>query len=149
MSGKRLAVSSDGAVSLDAILKKGVRDKADVSALASLDGKKLCVLAWHYHDDDVPGESAAVELTVQGLDKALEKARLTHYRIDGEHSNAYTAWRKMCSPKAPSAKQRQALLKAAELARLEEPKAAAVRDGRVALKFTMPRQSVSLLRLDL
>jgi xylan 1,4-beta-xylosidase len=148
MSGKRLAVESDGAVSLDAILRSGVRDKADVSALASLDEKKLCVLAWHYHDDDVPGPVAAVELTVQGLDKAVKQPRLTHYRIDGEHGNAYTAWQQMGSPKEPSAEQRQALLKASELTRLEEPKPAEVRDGQVAMRFTMPRQSVSLLRLE-
>ena len=61
MSGKRLAVSSDGAVSLDAVLRSGVRDQADVSAMASLDDKKLCVLLWHYHDDDVSGPAAAVE----------------------------------------------------------------------------------------
>jgi xylan 1,4-beta-xylosidase len=147
MSGRRLAVDSDGAVSLDAILKKGVRGQADVSALASLDEKKLCVLVWHYHDDDVPGPAAAVELTVQGLDKTLEQARLTHYRIDGEHSNAYTAWQKMGSPKAPSAAQQAALRKAAELTLSEGAKAVAVRGGQVVLRFTMPRQSVSLLRL--
>ena len=62
MSGQRLAAESSGAVSLDAILKDGVRAKPDVSALASLDGKKLSVLVWHYHDDDVPGPDAAVEL---------------------------------------------------------------------------------------
>jgi xylan 1,4-beta-xylosidase len=148
MGGRRLAVDSDGAVSLDAILKNGVRDQADVSALASLDEKKLCVLAWHYHDDDVPAPAAAVELTVQGLDKSLKQARLTHHRIDGEHSNAYTAWQKMDSPKEPTAEQRAALMKASELTLWEAPKAVEVRDGQAALRFTMPRQSVSLLRLE-
>jgi xylan 1,4-beta-xylosidase len=147
MSGRRVAVDSDGAVSLNAILRKGVRDQADVSALASLDEKKLCVLVWHYHDDDVPGPAAAVELTVQGLDKSLKQARLAHYRIDGEHSNAYTAWQKMGSPRRPSAAQRAALGKAAELTLWEAPKATEVRGGQVVLRFTMPRQSVSLLRL--
>jgi xylan 1,4-beta-xylosidase len=147
MSGRRLTVDGDSAVSLDAILKNGVRDQGDVSALASLDEKKLCVLAWHYHDDDVPGPAAAVELTVQGLDKSLKQARLAHYRIDGEHSNAYTAWQKMGSPKEPSAEQRTALQKASELTLWEEPKGPEVRDGQAILRFTMPRQSVSLLRL--
>jgi xylan 1,4-beta-xylosidase len=147
MSGRRLAVDSDGAVSLDGILKDGVRDQADVSALASLDEKGLCALVWHYHDDDVPGPAAAVELTVQGLDKSLKQARLTHYRIDGDHSNAYTAWQKMGSPKEPSAEQRAALRTASELALWEDAKAAEVRDGQVALRLRMPRQSVSLLRL--
>src|SRR5262249_40915810 len=85
MSGRRVPVPSDGAVPLDAILKSGVRGPADVSALASLDDKKLWIMVWHYHDDDMPGPPAAVELTVTGLDKSLQQARLTHYRIDGDH----------------------------------------------------------------
>jgi xylan 1,4-beta-xylosidase len=148
MSGRRLAVESDGAVPLDAMLRRGVRDQADVSALACLEGKKLCVLVWHYHDDDLPGPLAAVELTVQGIDKSVERARLTHYRIDGEHSNAYTAWQKMGSPREPSAEQREALAKASELAMMGAPTSVDVREGRVVLRFSMPRQSVSLVRLE-
>ena len=55
MSGERLAVESDGAVSLDAMMRRGVREKPDVSAFASRDGNKLYVMVWHYHDDDLPG----------------------------------------------------------------------------------------------
>jgi xylan 1,4-beta-xylosidase len=147
MSGRRLPVASDAAVPLGAILKGGVRDQADVSALASLGQKQLCALVWHYHDDDVPGPAAAVEFTVQGLDRSLKQARLAHYRIDGEHSNAYAAWQKMGSPAEPSAGQRAALRKASELTPYEDPKAVEVRDGQVVVRLPMPRQSVSLLRL--
>jgi xylan 1,4-beta-xylosidase len=148
MTGQRLAVDSDGAVTLEAILKNGVRDQADVSALASLAEKKLCVLVWHYHDEDVPGHAAAVELQVQGLDTSGKQPTLTHYRIDNEHSNAYTAWQKMDSPREPSGEQRAILMKASALTRLEDPKQVEVRDGRVELRFLLPRQSVSLLRLE-
>ena len=82
MGGQRLAVESDGAVPLDTMLKEGVRGRPDVSALASLDKNKLCVLVWHYHDDDVPGPDAAVELVIDGL--PLQAARLAcAFRIDG------------------------------------------------------------------
>src|SRR5262245_26799542 len=67
MSGKRLTAESDAAVPLDTIVRSGVRGKPDVSALASLDKNKLCVMAWHYHDDDVPGPSAEVEVLLTGL----------------------------------------------------------------------------------
>ena len=67
MGGKRLAVESTGEVGLEAIRKDGVRGKPDVSALASLRDGKVCVLAWHHHDDDVPGPDADVELTLSGL----------------------------------------------------------------------------------
>src|SRR5262249_27636312 len=125
----------------------GVRDRADVSALASLDEKQLCVLVWHYHDDDVPGPTAAVELTVQGLDKSLRQAQLRHYRIDGEHSNAYTAWQKLGSPAEPSAEPRAVVRKASDLTLWEDPRAVEVRAGQVVVRFPLPRQSVSLLRL--
>ena len=55
MGGQRLAVESSAKSSLEAIRKEGVRAKPDVSALASLQDGKLCVLVWHFHDDDVPG----------------------------------------------------------------------------------------------
>ncbi len=148
MSGQRVAVESDGAVALNTILQHGVRDAADVAALASLDDRKLCVMVWHYHDDDVPGPVAAVELTVHGLNKSLHQARLTHYQIDDEHSNAYTAWQKLGSPREPTPEQRAVLLKAAELALWQEPQAVNVHDGQALLRCTLPRQSVALLRLE-
>src|SRR4029453_2906556 len=40
---------SDGAADLDAMIKRGVREKPDVGALASRDARKVTVLAWHYH----------------------------------------------------------------------------------------------------
>src|SRR5690606_2772770 len=74
MDGDRLPVTSDAAISLPEILRSGVRGKADVSALASLGGKKLSVLVWHYHDDDVQGPDAAVSLEIPGLPIASGRA---------------------------------------------------------------------------
>src|SRR5262249_51315378 len=54
MTGKRVTADSDGAVPLDSILKEGVRGEPDIAALASLDAGKLCLMVWHYHDDDLP-----------------------------------------------------------------------------------------------
>ena len=88
-----------------------------------------------------------VELTVQGVDKSATHVRVIHHRIDDEHSNAYTAWQAMGSPQEPSPEQREALLKASELTRMEAPKAVAGSGGRTELRFTMPRQSVSLIQL--
>ena len=148
MSGQRLAVESDGAVPLDAILKDGVRTKPDVSALASLDKGKLCVLAWHYHDDDVPGPDAAVELSLSGLPGAAGKARVTHYRIDGNHSNAFAAWQRMGSPQQPAPEQYAQLEKAGQLAQTEAPGVESDKTGTGFLKFRLPRQAVSLLVLE-
>jgi xylan 1,4-beta-xylosidase len=145
MSGQRLTVESDGAVPLDAMLKSGVRGKPDVSALASLEGNKLCVLAWHYHDDDLPAPDAVVNLHLTGLPFANGKAKLTHYRIDADHSNSYKTWLRMGSPLSPTEKQYAQLEKAGQLAELESPKTIAVKDKVVDVRFNLPRQAASLV----
>jgi xylan 1,4-beta-xylosidase len=148
MRGKNLSSSSDHQVALDKVMTDGVRDVADIGSTATLDGNTLAVMVWHYHDDDLPGPDANVHLNLRGLPKAFTKgATLTHYRVDKNHSNSYTAWLEMGSPIAPTNEQRAALLKAAELSTVNEPQAIAVKRGATALDFTLPRQGVSLLLL--
>ncbi len=67
MGAQRIAATSDGARDLDAMMKQGVREKPDVAALASRDGRRVTIMAWHYHDDDVAGPDADVTLTLDGL----------------------------------------------------------------------------------
>ncbi|MCI0464509.1 MAG: hypothetical protein L0Z62_46855 [Gemmataceae bacterium] len=148
LSGQRLAVDSDGAVPLDAILKNGVRDKPDVSALASLDQNKLCVLVWHYHDDDVPGPAAEVELALTGLPLPVGEVRLQHFRIDDDHSNAFRVWQRLGSPQRPTPEQYAQLEKAGQLTALAAPATVRVNEGRTTLRLTLPRQAVSLVRLE-
>jgi xylan 1,4-beta-xylosidase len=149
MSGRRVAAASDAAVPLDEILRGGVRGKPDVAALASREADTLRVMVWHYHDDDVAGPDAAVELAVTGLPATAGEVRLTHYRVDEHHSNAYDAWRRMGSPIAPSEAQYRQLEEASRLAELRDAPAALSADqGRVRLEFVLPRQGVSLLVLE-
>jgi xylan 1,4-beta-xylosidase len=148
MGGRRLGVQSDAARSLDEILRRGVRDKPDVSALASGDPNRLWALVWHYHDDDVPGLPAAVELSVTGLPPSCREAKLHHFRIDEEHSNAFSAWQRMGSPQAPTPDQHAALEQAGQLATLGPTEPVPVENGKAALRFQLPRQAVSLLELE-
>src|SRR5262249_46354437 len=76
MSGQRVAAESSGAVPLEVMMKSGVRGKPDVAALASVETNKLCVLVWHYHDDDLPGPDAQVEVALAGLPIAGGAAKL-------------------------------------------------------------------------
>lgn len=145
MSGQRLATESSAEVPLEGIVKDGVRGPPDVAALASLAASQLSVLVWHYHDDDVPGAPAAVTLSIAGLPRSAPAARLTHYRIDETHSNAYAEWRRLGSPLAPTRPQYEQLLKAAQLAELAPGPSPEIQDGRATLTFTLPRQGVSLL----
>jgi xylan 1,4-beta-xylosidase len=148
MGGQRVTVQSSADPGLEAIMKDGVRGAPDVSALASLEGRKLAVMAWHYHDDDVPGPEAAVALTVTGLPLASGQARLLHYRIDEGHSNSFAAWKRMGSPIAPDEKQYAELEAAGMLAQLEAPATVRIDAGQVTLPLTLPRQAVSLVVLE-
>jgi xylan 1,4-beta-xylosidase len=148
MGSQRIAVTSDGASHLDAMLKEGVRERPDVAALASRDARRVTILAWHYHDDDVPGPAAQVSLVIAGLGVTQGKAKLQHFRIDTEHSNAYTAWQRMGSPAEPTRAQYAQLESASELATLPGPSSIDVMDGGSTIAVTLPRQAVSLLILE-
>ena len=149
MSGQRVAATSTGEIPLATIMRDGVRGPAaDVGVFSSLAANRLCVLVWHYHDDDVPGPAAAVNLALAGLPAAAAGARVTHYRIDETHSNAYTVWKAMGSPTGPNANQYRQLVAAGQLAQLEAPAPLAVANGAATLSFTLPRQAVSLLVIE-
>jgi xylan 1,4-beta-xylosidase len=148
LESKRVAVENPSAKEADALIRDGVRKEGDVHAFATRGDRALSVLVWHYHDDGTDGPEATVELTLQGVETSGKAVKVTHYRIDDEHSNAYTAWKKMDAPKKPTEKQREALRKASELTKLEEPREVKLKDGELTLRFQMPRQSVSLVRLE-
>jgi xylan 1,4-beta-xylosidase len=139
MSGKRVAVQSTGAVPLDQIERAGVRAAPDVSALAALGGNKLFVLAWHYHDDDIPGPDATITLTLKNLPAV--PMRLEQYRVDATHSNSYDAWLNMGSPRNPTPAQMAQLRQAGLLAAIGPAETVNSPDT----KLTLPRQAVTLL----
>jgi xylan 1,4-beta-xylosidase len=144
MGGQRVATESSAEVPLDRIVATGVRERPDVAALASVDGSRLAVLVWHYHDDDVAGPDADVKLTIAGLPTTA--ARLTEYRIDDTHSNAYAVWKRLGSPIAPNDAQYAQLVAASKLAVLRSEEVRTTNG--VELGLRLPRQGVSLLVLE-
>jgi xylan 1,4-beta-xylosidase len=148
MSGERVAVDSSSGLDAQTILESGVRGHPDVSALASLDKNKLAVLIWHYHDDDVPGPDAQVDLALNNLPLANGDATMTRYGIDPDHSNSYAAWLRMGSPQPLSDKQFSELEKAGQLATLGQPERLRVESGNATVKFNLPRQAVTLLVVE-
>jgi xylan 1,4-beta-xylosidase len=148
MEARRVAAESSAQVPLDTMLTGGVRGAPDVAALASAGPSRLTVMVWHYHDDDVPGPDADVELAVAGLPDGAGQARLTHWRVDEHHSNAYALWKRMGSPIAPDRRQYSDMQAAARLARLDAPETVSVEGGIATLRFTLPRQAVSLVTID-
>jgi xylan 1,4-beta-xylosidase len=148
MGGRRLGVTSGADPGVEAMRRAGVRGRPDVSALASLDGRRLCVLLWHYHDDDVAGPDADVALSLEGLPYGDGRVRVRHYRVDREHGNAFERWKRMGSPPSPTPEQQAELAQAGQLAEIDPVEPVEVRGGKTVLRLTLPRQAVSLLVVE-
>ena len=148
MRGDRVDATSSGAIRLDVVLAKGVRENPDVDVLATNDDRGVSILIWNYHDDDVAGPNAAIALSVQGLPAGAQRVLLSHYRIDANHSNAYSAWKVMGSPQNPTPDQQRQLEVAGQLQLLDSPNWLWNQSGTASINFDLPRQAVSLIRLE-
>ena len=101
-------------------------------------------MVWNYHDDDQPAPVSPIRLSLAGL-PAGGSVLVEHYRIDDHHSNAYTVWQQMGSPQKPTAEQYARLEEAGQLQLLHSPEWLPLKDGKLEMAFTLPRQSVSLV----
>ena len=153
MRGRRVSARSSGALEVEAVRDRSVRESADVAALASRDARSAAVLVWNYHDDDLPSTAAQgappapaeVDVTISGVPDG--RATLTHYRIDADHSNSYTRWKAMGSPQSPTRAQIAELEASGQLQQLAPPSKVTVTGGRTVVTFSLPRQGVSLVKL--
>jgi xylan 1,4-beta-xylosidase len=148
MKGRRVAVSSTGNIALDDIIAKGVREGGNVDAFATTDARQAAVMLWNYQDAERGGLSAPVTVDIKGLPKTVSRVRLSHYRIDDTHSNAYTVWKAMGSPQSPSPAQYAELKSKDGLQLLESPRWVDVQKGAITVSTDMPHHSISLLHLD-
>jgi xylan 1,4-beta-xylosidase len=148
MESQRVAAESSAQLSMDDLLKSGARVQSDVRVVATRGDEGLSVLVWNYDDDAVAEQPAQISMHVEGLPASLSHVRVTHYRIDESHSDAYTAWKRMGSPQQPSAVQTAKLKAAGRLQSFRTPAWTKVHAGEANLSFSLPRQALSLIRLD-
>jgi xylan 1,4-beta-xylosidase len=147
LSGDRLPVASNGARPLDDLLANGVRGEPDVDALAAVDGDRIQILVWNYHDDLVAAEPAPVTLHVVVPPAFGAHVAVTHTRVDETHGDAHTVWVSQGSPATPSEAQLAALRSAMEPVVLERERVVGVRNGAVSLSFELPRFGLSLVTM--
>jgi len=140
----QLAAASNAQRPLEEVMADGVRGNADVGVLATRDEKRFALLLWHYHDDDLPGADADIELEFKGL-RGRHVATL--WRVDGSHANAFAAWKAMGSPQSPDATQYAALEKASKLVP-ETLRLDPARRGTSRLAVSLQRQGVALVVLQ-
>lgn len=148
LGATRVSAVSDAAVdvaNLDAMLGQSMPEEVDVLAARSDDGA-VQVLVWRHTDDQYQrdDQDAVVSLKVAGIDGA--RVRVTHQRIDADHSNAHTAWEALGSPQLPTEEQLDLIRSRQGLERLVDEEVA-VEDGVARLEVRLPLPSVSLLTL--
>ena len=144
LGGDWVACRSSGALGIEQIMTQGVREVPDVNAVATHDATGVSVLVWHYHDDDTAGPDAEVTVSLSGA----PSAKVRHYRMDAEHSNAFAVWQKMGSPQHIEGAKYAKLESAGRLEQLDDALTVERNGGSTKLRLTLPRQGVSLLRLE-
>jgi xylan 1,4-beta-xylosidase len=146
MGGNRVEVLGNTNYNYAMIRDSSVRKLNDIGAIASKNSNSATALIWNYHDDDIIGNSEKIELVFEFI--PTKKLKISHYRIDQSHSNSYEFWKKMGSPQNPNNEQYTALEKAGALALFENPKKVIAKNGKFTLNFDLPKQGVSLVKLD-
>ena len=127
----------------DSSVRKG---DPDINGYASSGNRSASVMVWNYHDkNDLNIPATPVTVSVKGIPS--QKVLLTHYRIDQEHSNSFTTWKKMGSPQDPTPEQYAALEKAGQLEMIGSPQWVTIKNGASTIQFDLPRQGVSLIKM--
>ena len=146
LGNERVKVTASQASPTELVVRDGVRERPDINAIATRKDHEIDVLIWNYHDDDLPSAPAQIEVNLHSLPP--NTALLEHFRVDSDHSNAFSAWKKMGSPQSPSAAQYEDLQAAGQLQLLTSPTWISVQQGTAHLQFPLPRQGLSLIRLS-
>src|SRR5690606_3480225 len=145
MGGQRLQVSPAQPYPVEKVMEVGVLENPDINGLATIEGNTASIMVWNYHDEDIERAGSPVSLTLKGLPS--DRVLIHHYRVDEQHSNAFTSWREMGAPQQLTHKQYRELEEASELKLLTSPKRADVHDGMIMLPFELPGQGVSLIQV--
>lgn len=148
LGGSRVEAISSASVPAESIVKSGVREHAEVDAIATHTANTAAVLVWNYQDNAVPGPGAAVHASISGVPNSVHRVLVEQFRIDKDHSNAFTAWKEMGSPQHPDAEQYAKLEEAGQLQQKSSPMWATATDGRLEIELDLPRESLALLRLS-
>jgi xylan 1,4-beta-xylosidase len=147
LGSERLKTTSSAGLPNEEIVHGGVRGQPDINAIATRKEREIEILIWNYHDDDLPFPATSIDLAIDGLPADARRGLLEHFRVDSDHSNAFTIWKEMGSPRVLSESERNRLESAGQLQMLSSPAWTNIQGGTVRVQFSLPRQGLSFLRL--
>jgi xylan 1,4-beta-xylosidase len=126
----------------------GEGDGAEIDGWATLtENNSLAAFIYCHEDTWDTGSVYPVECNVENA-PFNDSCKITHYRIDQEHSNAYTEWVRQGRPDYPKDGQYDAIKARDSLELLEPVKIAVPINGKLSFSFTMPIKSVSLIIIE-
>ena len=147
MEGEWVKAESDHQYSLHQVLDSSVREvQTDVGVMASKNNNAAAIMLWNYHDADVKGDTTNISISINSI--PAKKIKLTQYRIDDAHSNAYEVWKKMGSPQNPTTEQIATLEKSGQLQQINAVATLNVNNHSTQIHIALPRQAVTLFRLS-
>jgi len=145
MKGNRVQVTGNRMYDLKTFVDSSVRMQTDIGALAAKDKNSATIMVWNYHDEDRQEVAEEINIVLEGL--SAKTITVTEYRIDNEYSNSYEVWKKMGFPQNPATEQIKLLEQAGQLQIKKKPEKMKA-NTKMSLKIQLPRQGVSLLKLD-
>lgn len=143
----QLTVTSDAVKSIEESNER-TNNSSNINAIATQTSTGINVLVWNYNNigDETP--IASIKLSIAGLPRRCGSVRVNHWRVDHNHSNAFTQWQQMNSPGLPTTAQIQQLQQAGQLQSFESPHWLTIKDGVIEYPFSLPQQGVSLLEFS-
>ena len=145
LADTRLGVESSGRS--DGRDGDGSGVEAEVDALAAGAPGRVTVLVWHRADAWWAEGRARVSLSLARL-PFEGPVVVRHFRLDGEHSNAYAEWDRQGRPEDPAPAQLARLHESGRLALLAPPTLETVGRGRsLQVEFSLPMFGLSLLEI--
>ncbi|MFC1557927.1 hypothetical protein ACFL40_01090 [candidate division KSB1 bacterium] len=122
--------------------KRSSDENIDGIAARSKDNS-VQIMVYNYQEDVEYKDEKEIELSVNLPDSKYYK--LKHYRIDQEHSNAYTVWSSMGKPVTPDDNQMKIIKARMGLELYEPERKISPENGKYTTSFNLPHHSVSLL----
>jgi xylan 1,4-beta-xylosidase len=119
-----------------------------VSAFASRDADRITIAIINFQHDKIfnEGESSSITVNIAPQWSLETRVAMKHWRIDKDHSNAYTAFKEAGSPELPNPFQIDAIRKRMNLELVEPERQTTVGDV-TRLEFELPCNGVSLIEI--
>ena len=115
----------------------------NINGLATRHGDAIQIMVYNFNQNVTDRESEKAELIVRLPSSKLY--RLSHYRIDETHSNAYSVWKSLGKPLIPNNDQMNQIRSREGLELLEPVSTIRPSNNNFSIPLVLPHHSVSLL----